>query len=94
MVHIYNGILAIKKNKFESVLVRWIKLEPVIQNEVSLKEKNKYIDTYMESKKLYWWTYLQRRNGDTDVENQLVDTVGEGMGRMEKVSSTCIHYQM
>ena len=53
MVHIYNGILAIKKNKFESVLVRWIKPEPVIQSEVSLKEKNKYIDTYMESKKLY-----------------------------------------
>ena len=46
-------MLAIKKNKFESVLVRWIKLEPVIQKEVSLKEKNKYIDTHMESKKIY-----------------------------------------
>ena len=24
--------------------------------------------------------YLQRRNGDTDVENSLVDTVREGVG--------------
>ena len=33
---------AIKRNKFESVLVRWMNLEPVIQSEVSQKEKNKY----------------------------------------------------
>ena len=32
----------IKKNIFESVLMRWIKLEPVIQNEVSQKEKHQY----------------------------------------------------
>ena len=38
----YSGILAIKRNKFESVLVRWMNLEPVIQNEVGQKEKNKY----------------------------------------------------
>jgi len=30
---------AIKKNAFESVLMRWMKLEPIIQNEVSQKEK-------------------------------------------------------
>ena len=40
--HIYNGVLVIKRNEFESVLVRWVNLEPVIQNEVSQKEKNKY----------------------------------------------------
>ena len=34
---------AIKRNTFESVLVRWMNLEPVIQSEVSQKEKNKYI---------------------------------------------------
>ena len=33
---------AIKKNGVESVLVRWMKLEPVIQSKVSQKEKNKY----------------------------------------------------
>ena len=32
----------IKRNAFESVLMRWINLEPVIQSEVSQKEKDKY----------------------------------------------------
>ena len=30
---------AVKKNTFESVLMRWMKLEPIIQSEVSQKEK-------------------------------------------------------
>ena len=34
---------AIKRNTVESVLVRWINREPVIQSEVSQKEKNKYL---------------------------------------------------
>ena len=33
---------AIKENTFESVLMRWMKLEPIIQNEVSQKEKHQY----------------------------------------------------
>ena len=33
---------AIKKNTFESVLMRWMQLEPVIQSEVSQKEKHQY----------------------------------------------------
>ena len=41
--HVYNRILLnYKKSKFEPVLVRWINLEPIIQSEVSQKEKNKY----------------------------------------------------
>ena len=31
---------AIKKNTFESVLMRWMKLEPIIQSEVSQKEEH------------------------------------------------------
>ena len=31
---------AIKTNIFESVLMRWMKLEPIIQSEVSQKEKH------------------------------------------------------
>ena len=43
MIHIRNGILlSQKKNAFESVLMRWMKLEPIIQSEVSQKEKHKY----------------------------------------------------
>ena len=33
---------AIKKNTFESVLMTWMNLEPIIQSEVSQKEKVKY----------------------------------------------------
>ena len=33
---------AIKKNTFESVLMRWMKLEPIIENEVTQKEKHQY----------------------------------------------------
>ena len=33
---------AIKTNAFESILMRWMNLEPIIQSEVSQKEKDKY----------------------------------------------------
>ena len=43
VVHIDNGILLnFKNNTFESVLVRWVKLEPIIQSKVSQKEKHQY----------------------------------------------------
>ena len=42
VAHIYNGILAIKRNEIELFVVRWMDLETVIQSEVSQKEKNKY----------------------------------------------------
>ena len=43
MVHLYNGILlSHKRDAFESVLMKWMNLEPLIQNEVSQKEKKRY----------------------------------------------------
>ena len=33
---------AIKKNAFESVLMRWMKLEAIIQSDISQKEKHRY----------------------------------------------------
>ena len=33
---------AIKSNKFESVVARWMNLEPLIQSEIRQKNKNKY----------------------------------------------------
>ena len=33
---------AIKRNTFESVLIKWMNLEPIIQTKVSQKEKDKY----------------------------------------------------
>ena len=35
---------AIKNNAVESVLMRWMKLEPIIQSEVSQKEKHKLFE--------------------------------------------------
>ena len=44
MVHIYTMeyYSAIKKNTSESVLTRWMKLEPIRQSEASQKEKHQY----------------------------------------------------
>ena len=33
---------AVKRSVFESVLMRWMNLEPIIPSEVSQKEKSKY----------------------------------------------------
>ena len=58
---------AMKKNTFESVLMRWMKLEPVIQSEVSQKEKHQYsiLMHYMEFRKMVTITLyvrLQKRH--------------------------------
>ena len=43
VVHIHMEYYsAIKKNLLESVLMRWMKLDPIIQNEESQKEKHQY----------------------------------------------------
>ena len=51
---------AIKKNTFESVLMRWMKLEPLIQNEVSQKEKHQY-SIYMEFIKMVMMSLYTRQ---------------------------------
>ena len=75
---------AVKKNTFESILMRWMKLEPIIQSEVSQKDKHQYtILTHM---------YGIQKDGndnpickterDTDVQNKLLDSMEEGEGGM------------
>ena len=42
VVYIHNGILlSHKRNAFESVLMRWMNLEPIIQNAVSESERER-----------------------------------------------------
>ena len=41
-IYIMEYYSATKRNTFESVLMRWMNLEPIIQSEVSQKEKDKY----------------------------------------------------
>ena len=55
---------AIKKNAFESVLMRWMKLELIIQSEVSQKEKHQYsilTHIYMEFRKMVMITLYARQ---------------------------------
>ena len=47
-----------------------------------------YINAYIWNiEKWYWWTYLQGSNRGTDIENRLVDTVGEEEGGSDGESS-------
>ena len=84
-VHIHNGVLLnIKKNTLESVLMRWMKLEPIIQSEVSQKGKHQY--------SILMHIYGIWKDGndpicktakkDTDIRNRLLDSVGEAKGAM------------
>ena len=50
VVHTMEYYSAIKRSIFESVLVRWMNLEPVMQKEVNQKEGNKnhiYVNIYI-----------------------------------------------
>ena len=63
VVYIHNGILlSHKRNTFESVLMRWMNLEP----KWSPKEKKiTYIYAYMWNlERWHWWIYLQGSNGE------------------------------
>ena len=70
---------AIKKNTFESVLMRWMKLEPIIQSEVSQKEKHQY--------SILMHIYGIKKDGndnsiyETAKETQMYRTVFCGRGR-------------
>ena len=63
---------AIKRNNFESILMRWMNLEPIIQSEVSQKKKDKY--------HILMHIYRIQKNGteefiyrETDIEKKLMD---------------------
>ena len=44
---IFQDYSTIKRNTFESVLIRWMNLEPIIQSELSQKEEDKYVLTHI-----------------------------------------------
>ena len=88
---------AIKRNKIELFVVRWLDLESVIQSEVSQKEKNKY--------RMLTHIYGIQKNGTEEpsdragIKTQMQRTDlrtqgGKGrQGRSERVALTYIHYQ-
>ena len=75
---------AVKKNTFESILMRWMKLEPIIQSEVSQKDKHQYtILTHMYGiQKDGNDNHICKTERDTDVQNKLLDSMEEGEGGM------------
>ena len=79
---------AIKKNTFESVLMRWMKLEPIIQSEVSevsQKEKHQYsILTHICGIQKDGDDPICKTARDTDVNNRLLDSVGDEGGMICK----------
>ena len=66
---------AIKRNVFESVLMRWMNLELIMQSEVSQKEKEKYhILTHIYIiYKNNTEKFIYRAALEKDIENRLVD---------------------
>ena len=74
---------AIKKNTFESVLMRWMKLEPIIQSEVSQKDKHRYIILtyiYMEFRKMVTITLYAREKKRHRRIEQSFGLCGRGRG--------------
>ena len=77
--------LVIKKNELESVLMRWMKVEPIIQTEVSQKEKHQYsilMHICGIQKDGNNDPICKTAKRDTDTKNRLLDSVGEGEGGM------------
>ena len=70
-----------KEQKFRACYTQWGKSE---------REKHiSYFNTHIWNlEKWYWLTYLQGNTRDADIENRLVDTVGDGEGGMNWESST------
>ena len=87
----------IKKNTFESVLMRWMKLEPVIQSEVSQKEKHQHsmlthiYGTYKDSNDDPIWKAAR----DTDVKNRLLDYGKKTrVGWFERIGLKHVYYHI
>ena len=84
VAHIYNGILAIKRNEIELFGVRWMDLESVIQSEVKSEREKQilYANTYI-------WN-LKKKNvsgeprGRTGIKTQMqrMDLRTRGGGRV------------
>ena len=59
----------------------WMDLEIIKLSEVSQRKTNIIYHLYVKSKIWYKWTYLQNRNRLTDIEDKLMVTKGEKVGR-------------
>ena len=86
LVHAQNGILLRHKKEWIWVNSNEVDELRAYHTELGESEREKqisYINVYMRNlERWYWWTYLQGSNGEANIENRLVGTVGEGEGGM------------
>ena len=78
-----------KRVPFSSSSLQHLVFEDYLEGSKSRRQRQiPYINTYIWSlERWYWWTYLRGRNGDADIENTLVDTVGGGEGGLNREST-------
>ena len=79
--------------------MRWMKLEPIIQGEVSQKEKHQYsilmyIYIYMEFRKMITMTqYARQQKRHRCIKNRLLDSVEKGsVGWYERIALKHVYY--
>ena len=87
---------AIKKNTFESVLMRWMKLEPIIQSEVKIL----LMKVKVESEKVVWKLSIQKTKIMTSgpitswqIDGERVETVADFIFLNSKITADgdCTH---
>ena len=85
----------IKRNASESVLMRWMSLEPIMQSEVSQKDKHKYCIwtyIYMESRKMVLMNLSARQQWRCRQRRDLSTQWGkERVGQIERVALKHMH---
>ena len=79
---------AIEKNTFKSVLMRWMKLEPIIQSKVSQKEKHQY-------RKMVMITLYARQQKRHRCKEQTFGLWEKArVGRFERTALKYVYYHM
>ena len=92
MVYIHEGTLLNCKKECIWVSSNEVDEPGAYYTEWSMSERERqilYINAYIwDLERQYWWSYFQVSKGNTDVENRLLDSVGEGEGEMVWENST------
>ena len=95
VVHIHHEILLSYKKECTWVSSNEVDERGVYYTVWKMSERERqmlYINAYLWNlERQYWWSYMQGSKGDTDVKNQLLDSVVEGKDGMiwENSTETC-----
>ena len=73
----------VSSNEVDEPRAYYTESERESQKEKKISQSNSYV---WNLERWYWWIYLKGSNGDTDIENRLVDTEGKKVGPIERVA--------